>query len=884
MYNFYSKETINSIDNESDVEQKFVYPWLLDVSGFGLSILSEFILTKRNILEFDIEKGSSHKRYYPDYLVVINQIPVMVIEAKAPNVDVQKGFTEAQMYAHKINSFYGHNLNPIQHVISINGLELWYGKSDVGAPEIKVDITNENFHLSPEFNLLNSKIDYDQLKIETDKLNSKIKGNSKYIKPSFQLGAKNRREAKVSENSFGSNLALIYKGDFNPETKIERENIAKNAYVESKRREKHINHIERIITRNSDKFNNSHSIASDNKKVIINTITDENYKNQICLLIGGVGSGKSTFTDYLRYNKLDYDKSTFWMNINLNNCPPDKSLIFPWLIEQIDSGIREEYPKINFDEISFIEKIFSSEIASFKTGSISLFSPTENEYKVRYAKKIDELNEDKNNKIRKTIDYLFVKKEIAPILVLDNCDKRDKERQLLMFEVANWLKNEFQCNILLPIRDTTYDVYKDEPPLDTVVKDLTFRIDPPLLQKVIENRLKYIKFRNTHKFNEFKYLLANGVQVNVKKDEIDTYLKSIVNSIFQDKFFRTIIIGLAGKNIRKGIEIILDFCKSGYLKEDFILKIRTNEEQKIPAYLVSQILLKGNRLYYSDEDSIVKNLFHSYVENNLPDPFIRLTVLLYLKENFKLVGGSGSKGFVKVEDILKAMTILGHNREDTLLEMQTLLQSDCIVSESSLKYIDLDDYLKLSSSGFVHIDMLKNVNYLSAVAEDTYFRDLETANNIASNMTGVSVFSSNSYSQNLNSSKLLLEYLLKFKKEFYSKPLAIYLDDDITEEKLNECIQFVESKIGRDSSYDELALIGELYKEGTLKLATVTGIKPDCIFVEFDTFTGYIKRKDNLIFNEYIEDVLENGDLITVEIIGYNTKHKKFDVKIDSVD
>ena len=42
MYNFYSKETINSIDNESDVEQKFVYPWLLDVSGFGLSILSEF--------------------------------------------------------------------------------------------------------------------------------------------------------------------------------------------------------------------------------------------------------------------------------------------------------------------------------------------------------------------------------------------------------------------------------------------------------------------------------------------------------------------------------------------------------------------------------------------------------------------------------------------------------------------------------------------------------------------------------------------------------------------------------------------------------------------------------------------------------------------------
>lgn len=42
------------------------------------------------------------------------------------------------------------------------------------------------------------------------------------------------------------------------------------------------------------------------------------------------------------------------------------------------------------------------------------------------------------------------------------------------------------------MRDNTYDLYRDEPPLDTVIKDLVFRIDPPDLLKVIQARLDYL--------------------------------------------------------------------------------------------------------------------------------------------------------------------------------------------------------------------------------------------------------------------------------------------------------------------------------------------------------------------------------------------------------
>ena len=53
-----------------------------------------------------------------------------------------------------------------------------------------------------------------------------------------------------------------------------------------------------------------------------------------------------------------------------------------------------------------------------------------------------------------------------------------------MFQAAQWLQNTFKCLVILPLRDETYDNHRNEPPLDTALKDLVFRIEPPLFQHV----------------------------------------------------------------------------------------------------------------------------------------------------------------------------------------------------------------------------------------------------------------------------------------------------------------------------------------------------------------------------------------------------------------
>ncbi len=51
------------LDNESDVAQKFIYPFLTENLPLGLGFPSEVVQTKKNIRRLPIGKGSDKKIY-----------------------------------------------------------------------------------------------------------------------------------------------------------------------------------------------------------------------------------------------------------------------------------------------------------------------------------------------------------------------------------------------------------------------------------------------------------------------------------------------------------------------------------------------------------------------------------------------------------------------------------------------------------------------------------------------------------------------------------------------------------------------------------------------------------------------------------------------------
>lgn len=62
---------LDDLKNESDVEQKLVYPLLTTEEPFGFGIGSNEILTKQNIRRLPIGKSKDRKSYFPDYLILI---------------------------------------------------------------------------------------------------------------------------------------------------------------------------------------------------------------------------------------------------------------------------------------------------------------------------------------------------------------------------------------------------------------------------------------------------------------------------------------------------------------------------------------------------------------------------------------------------------------------------------------------------------------------------------------------------------------------------------------------------------------------------------------------------------------------------------------------
>lgn len=64
---------LKDLQNESDVEQKMLYPLLVAEMPFGFGIPQGYIQTKANIRRFQIGKGTESKLYFPDYLMTEQQ-------------------------------------------------------------------------------------------------------------------------------------------------------------------------------------------------------------------------------------------------------------------------------------------------------------------------------------------------------------------------------------------------------------------------------------------------------------------------------------------------------------------------------------------------------------------------------------------------------------------------------------------------------------------------------------------------------------------------------------------------------------------------------------------------------------------------------------------
>lgn len=906
-----SKINFTQTSTESDVEQKFIFPFLIGDLPTGLGINQNNILTKANINKLSIDKGSSSKLYYPDYIVSHLGFPVLIIEAKKPSdSDLQDAYREARLYANELNAKYSNAINPVTYVIATNGIEIYVGYNNQDKPDLICTVKNLSVG-SAELEKLLNIININNFSKIIDSITTKIYKTDFYNKPNRTIGGKSVQEEEIQKNPLGEIITNQYNWVFNPDKIEERKFIVRNGYIKTKANERNSNELDKLVKLANSASDNVATLIQDTSKPteILNIISEKSYR-ELVLLIGKVGSGKSTFIDYLQYTDVlneNLKRKTIWIRLDLNKAPIDKSKIYTWIQTNLINNLEMQFEsELDFEDLDTLLKIYSVEVNRFKRGTGKLLIENSIEYNKALFDEINKVQNNIDSKVRCYIRHLINERNKSLILVLDNCDKKDRESQLLMFEVAEWAKEEFKSLIVLPLRDETFDNYKNTKPLDTAIKEYCFRIETPNFQKILTRRvqlaIEQIEKNLTHK-NKKEFQLRNSMNVTFSpENESSTYLLSILNSVLEhDNTIRRLLTGLSGGNIRIALEMFLKFCSSGHIPNEEIIKIRTSKENyTMPTHIAIRALMRGDRKFYQSKFSYIKNIIDSNQTNNGEIIyFSRLAILRWLKIQVSSTR-STRKGYFQLYEIFETLEPFGFHKDILFSETQYLIEAGCILTEDFRRdNISDQTLIKIAPAGYAHLNLMEeNITYISTIAEDTWFTNQNLVNLIKQYMSEKTISNDvdnnqaekiyeKAYFDTFNIAVHLIDYLLDYSKTMIDR-ISAYNEKNILSEliTLEPSLNMLNSL---NRKYMEWIGFCKKYKENDIFTGEVINITQDLIFIKLisdkfeniftENFTGIIKNDGNLIN-------LEKYQKIKVELVNINrNKFNKMQLKfLDSLN
>jgi hypothetical protein len=829
----------DELKNESDVEQKLIAPLLFTDFPRGFGYSSADVRTKENIRYLLIEKGKTEKRYHPDYVILIAGIPVLVIEAKTPGEDLVEALREARLYAAELNSLFPAGLNPCVRIVATDGLRFLTSSWD--SATVDGEITFDDIDVSNiNFANFTDKIERKWAQRQSESVLAKL-NKPQFYRALNLIGGTSSRDAGVPDNTFGATIAFEHRHLFSPRNAEDRAYIARYAYIQSPRRDRYMGPLNQIIKAAIPPHVAEAKDITDTTNPLIDKLMQaKSLEHQVLLLVGSVGAGKSTFVDRLEGVSLPptMRASTVWVRMNLNDAPLD-STIYEWVKTQLVKGLRETVPDIDFDAQDTLNKMFAPEIKVFRKGSVSLLLPDSAAYLERLVDEFLRLQRDTLINARCMTRFVCQERGRALIIVLDNCDKTPAEHQLLMFEVAQWVKDQFRCLVFMPIRDVTYDLHQRTPPLDTVLKDMVFRIDPPQFQQVLEKRILLAIERIASKSSKkLTYQLRNGIRVEYPASDQGMYLVSILSSLLEhDKFIRRMFTAIAGKDVRKAMEIFLEFCNSGHISEGEILRIRASKGQyALPFHVVARVLLRMNRRFYDGDNSYVCNIFQCNHRDPRPDHLVRIDILRWLQMSIRKAGPTGVKGYHRFAKLIYELVPYGHEVNRIKTETLYLIKKGCVINEHQrTDQIDEEDLIIISPSGWVHLDLMTNIDYLSACAEDIWFGDRGAAERVADRIGRGGLDLHFKKATIVENASELAEYLAGLDVKLFRAP-ELFLDNqknlmNLSLASLKDETQKEMVRIGRGNNWNT---VNERYPAGLGVTGTITGTPEFGIFVELE--------------------------------------------------
>jgi len=437
---------------------------------------------------------------------------------------------------------------------------------------------------------------------------------------------------------------------------------------------------------------------------------DTNKNVPVTLLIGSVGSGKSTYLSHfelIQAKSLLEEKKCYWVTIDFEKMGksgnPRK-----FIYDSLRQFTLEEHAYVKTDFKSLVEPAYEEEIKKLARGPFGLIAKN----KEKFDEKIQEIIERDFEDIEPYVNKIFayISKHHLCVIVLDNIDLyEDSQLEIDVFSEGVAISKKINCNILVSLRDTTYIKHKNDS-IFNAHELKKFWIDPPPFREVLSKRLKFASGVLANKKATIPY---NGMQLTIENLGI---FFDIAHSTLLKESSARLIECLADGNIRKGVSLVSNFLTSAHIQADRALYNYLNKAvvRGLPFHEVFKGSILGPWKYYKEERAEAINILDAGF-NSRTLQLLRAYILKFLFYRAK----DKNSNEVPVTKIHETFSVLGASENHIIKVIGDLYQNGLINSATS-KQIDIGSTISINLSGAYYFSfLLRTFEYLETVMFDT---------------------------------------------------------------------------------------------------------------------------------------------------------------------
>ncbi|WP_285274870.1 P-loop NTPase fold protein [Halopseudomonas bauzanensis] len=440
------------------------------------------------------------------------------------------------------------------------------------------------------------------------------------------------------------------------------------------------------------------------------------------LILGTVGTGKTTFLQYTRrvasasyFEKSNTGPYPHWIDIDFRSFSKNESPI-DFIYNALFEYIKEDDYFNDYNRS--IKYAYDNDIKTLKSGPMFLLSSREG-----FDEQITKVIMDDYNKVGPYVDKMigYGAAKSPVFLVIDNIDQFEDDRtQSEIFADAIALAGRLNINLIIAMRESTYVGHRSSPTFDAFDFD-PIHIEPPEIPSVLSRRFFLTGQMLKNKKGSFTAL--NGADFKV--EDLSVFIDIVKSSVLGTEIGERIDV-LSNHDVRLALRMTREFLARGYTDPAKALQtFGTTKRYTLPKQEAFRSILLGNQSVYSEEYSVIGNPFDSRLGRSNGE-LLRMFVLSALVKQSSN-NGSGSVDGPSIRDNLKA---IGFSESDTMDVLSDLCEKRFAHTKSHGRAEVNSSYFASRLGGHVIRSLLSDFTFVENVLMDTFISDKDVWNEL----------------------------------------------------------------------------------------------------------------------------------------------------------